>query len=419
MQPCRVVVTGMGVISPVGLDVPAMWRNVVDGRSGIGPITLFDTSQFDVHIGGEAHGFDPANYMPAKEARRADRFTQFAIAALQEALAQSRLSIDDHNADDVGVIVGAAIGGIWTYSEEMEVFRTRGPRRVNPFLVPMITVDIPAVQIALRTGARGPNLGVASACATGADAIGQAYETIRRGHARAMLTGGFDATLTPIALAAFDRMRALSHRNDDPTRASRPFDAGRDGFVTSEGGALLVIEALDFARERGAEPLAEIIGYAATSDAAHIAAPDAEGAGAGRCMSLAIQRAGIAPSEVSYINAHGTSTPAGDPAETRAIKQALGEWASKVPVSSTKSVHGHLVGGAGSLETVIAIQALRSGCIPPTVNLEMPDPACDLDYVPNQARSAALEIALTNSFGFGGHNATLALRVFHDRPGGA
>jgi 3-oxoacyl-(acyl-carrier-protein) synthase len=276
----------------------------------------------------------------------------------------------------------------------------------------MITTDAAAVQIALRTGARGPNFSVTSACATGADAIGQAYETIRRGHARAMFAGGFEAALTPIGMASFERMRAISRRNDDPAGASRPFDAGRDGFVVSEGGALLLLEDLEFARARGAEPLAEVVGYAATSDAAHIAAPDAEGAGAARCMGLAMQRAGIAPSAVSYINAHGTSTVAGDPAETQAIKQALGEWAWKVPVSSTKSVHGHLIGGAGALEAVICVQALRSGCVPPTINLETPDPACDLDFVPNQARHADLEFALSNSFGFGGHNATLALKAF-------
>jgi beta-ketoacyl-acyl-carrier-protein synthase II len=412
MKHSRVVVTGMGVISPVGLDVPTAWQNVVAGRSGIGPITLFDTSQLEVHFAGEVHGFDPANYMPARDARRSDRFTQFAVAALQEVLAQSRLAVDEHSADDVGAVVGSGMGGIWTYSEEFDVLRTRGPRRVNPFLVPMITTDAAAVQIALRTGARGPNFSVTSACATGADAIGQAYETIRRGHARAMFAGGFEAALTPIGMASFERMRAISRRNDDPAGASRPFDAGRDGFVVSEGGALLLLEDLEFARARGAEPLAEVVGYAATSDAAHIAAPDAEGAGAARCMGLAMQRAGIAPSAVSYINAHGTSTVAGDPAETQAIKQALGEWAWKVPVSSTKSVHGHLIGGAGALEAVICVQALRSGCVPPTINLETPDPACDLDFVPNQARHADLEFALSNSFGFGGHNATLALKAF-------
>jgi 3-oxoacyl-[acyl-carrier-protein] synthase II len=407
-----IVVTGMGVISPIGLDVTSMWQNLVAGRSGIGPITLFDATDMDVQIAGEAHGFEPTDYMPAKDARRADRFTQFAIAALDQAMAQAGLVIDDHNGTDVGVIVGSGVGGIWTYSREFDVLRNKGPRRVSPFLVPMITVDVPAVQVALRTGARGPNLGVASACATGSDAIGQAYETIRRGHARAMITGSFEAAVTPIGIATFDRMRALSRRNDDPPAASRPFDAGRDGFVMSEGGAILILEELGFALARGAQPLAEVIGYAATSDAIHVAAPDAEGSGAAQCMSLAMRRAGIGPDQVSYINAHGTGTPAGDPAETEALKQSLGEHAYQVPVSATKSVTGHLIGGAGALEAVICVQALRTGTIPPTINLDEPDPACDLDYVPNQARHGALEVALSNSFGFGGHNASLLFRAY-------
>lgn len=412
MRDKRIVITGMGIISPVGLDVPTMWQNLIAGRSGIAPITLFDTNDFGARIAGEAHGFDPTDYMPFKEARRADRFTQFAIAALEQTLAQAALVIDEHNAYDIGVIAGSGVGGIETYTVELDKLRAKGPRRVNPFLVPMITVDVPAVQIALRTGARGPNLGVASACATGADAIGQAFETIRRGHARAMFAGGFEAAVTPIGMAAFDRMRALSRRNDDPEGASRPFDANRDGFVLSEGGAMFLLEELDFALDRGAEPLAEILSYAATSDAIHVTAPDLEGIGAARCMSLAIQRAGVAPEEVSHINAHGTSTLLGDPAETEAIKRALGEHAYQVPISATKSMTGHLSGGAGSLEAAICVQTLREGIIPPTINLETPDPACDLDYVPNQARWADMEVVLTNSFGFGGHNTTLVFRAF-------
>jgi 3-oxoacyl-[acyl-carrier-protein] synthase II len=408
----RVVVTGMGVISPVGLDVPTMWQNLLAGHSGIGPITLFDASNFGVQIAGEAHGFDPADYMDIRDARRADRFSQFAIAALQEALAQSRLVVDEHNADDVGVVVGSGVGGIWTYTQELDALRERGPRRVNPFLIPMITVDVPAVQVALRTGARGPNLGVGTACATGADAIGQAYETICRGHALAMFGGGFEAAVTPIGVASFDRMRALSHRNDDPAGASRPFDAGRDGFVMAEGGGILVLEEMEFALARGAEPLAEVAAYASTSDACHLAAPDAEGGLAARCMALAMQRAGVTPEAVSYINAHGTGTPAGDRAETQAIKGALGDHAYRVPVSSTKSMTGHLLGGAGALEAAICIQAVCRGLIPPTINLQTPDPACDLDYVPNQARRADLAVVLSNSFGFGGHNTTLAFKGF-------
>lgn len=407
----RVVITGMGVISPMGLDVPTMWQNLIDGKSGIGPITLFDTTDFGVKFAGEAHGFDAANYMPVKEARRADRFTQFAIAALDEVLAQSGLEVNGHNAHDIGVIVGSGIGGIATYTVELEKLQEKGPRRVSPFLVPMITVDIPAVQIALRTGAQGPNLGVASACATGVDAMGQAFETIQRGHAKAMFAGSFEAAITPIGMATFDRMRAVSRRNHDPEGASRPFDAERDGFVLSEGGAVFVLEDLDYALARGAEPLAEMIGYAATSDAIHITAPDAEGASAARCMKLAMQRAGVAPQEVSYVNAHGTSTPLGDPAETAAIKLALGDHAYRVPISATKSMTGHLAGGAGSIEAAICIQALRTNLIPPTINLDTPDPACDLDYVPHRTRETEVDIALSNSFGFGGHNAVLVLKA--------
>jgi beta-ketoacyl-acyl-carrier-protein synthase II len=389
-----------------------MWQNLVAGRSGIAPITLFDTSGFGVRIAGEAHGFDPTDYMPTKDARRADRFSQFAIAALEEALAQSGLVVDEYNSHDVGTIVGSAVGGIATYTRELDALRDKGPRRVSPFLVPMITVDIPAVQVAMRTGARGPSMGVSAACATSADAIGQAYETIRRGHAQVMFSGGFEAAITPIAVATFDRMRALSRRNDDPAAASRPFDSGRDGFVMAEGGALFILENLQYAQDRGAEALAEIVGYAATSDAVHVTAPDPEGVGVARCMTLAMERAGVAPEDVSYINTHGTSTQLGDPAETAAIKRALGDHAYRVPASATKSMTGHLTGGAGALEAAICVQALRTSVIPPTINLDTPDPTCDLDYVPNQARQADLDIALSNSIGFGGHNATLVLKAF-------
>ncbi len=412
----RIVVTGLGVVSPVGLNVATMWRNLVAGRSGIRPITQFDPSDLKVRFAGEAHGFDPLDYMPAKEARRIDRFAQFAIAALEQVLAQSRLVIDEHNADQVGAIVGAGVGGISTYTHNLDTVREKGLRQVNPFLLTMISADVPAIQIALRTGARGPNLGLSSACATGADALGQAANMIRLGQARAMFAGGFEAGIIPISLAALQRMRALSQRNDDPAAASRPFDADRDGFVVSEGGALLLLEALDFALARGAEPLAELVGYAATSDAAHVTAPDPEGLGSARCITLALQRADVTPEQVSYVNAHGTGTPLGDPAETQALKRVLGAHAYRVPISATKSMTGHLMGGAGALEAVICIQALRTGVIPPTINLDTPDPACDLDYVPHQARPAALDVVLSNSFGFGGHNAALVFRAY--RPGG-
>lgn len=411
METRRVVITGMGVISPLGLDLPTTWQNLIQGRSGIRPITLFDTTEFQVTIAGEAHGFDATNYMPAKEARRADRFTQFAIAALQEALAQSGLEVTSHNAHDVGVIVGSGIGGIITYTVELDILREKGPRRVSPLLVPMITVDVPAVQIALRTGAQGPNLGVASACATGVDAMGQAFETIRRGHAQAMISGSTEAAVTAIGIATFDRMRALSRRNHEPEKASRPFDVDRDGFVLSEGGGIFVLEELGFALARGAEPLAEVVSYAATSDAIHITAPDAAGTNAAECMRLALERARIAPEQISYINAHGTSTTLGDPAETVAIKLALGDHAYRVPISSTKSMTGHLSAGCGSLEAAICVQALRTNLIPPTINLDTPDPACDLDFVPHRAREVDVEFAMSNSFGFGGHNSVLILKA--------
>jgi 3-oxoacyl-[acyl-carrier-protein] synthase II len=410
----RVVITGMGVITPLGLDFPTTWQNLVAGKSGIGRITLFDTTGFDVSIAGEAWGFDPLEFMSPKEARRTDRFGQFSIAALQEVLAQSRLVIDAHNACEVGAIVGSGVGGIWTYTGELNVLQEKGPHHVNPFLIPSITVDVPAVQVALHAGVQGPNLGVSSACATGSDAIGHAFELIRAGHARAMFAGGFEASVTPIGIAAFDQMRALSHRNDEPARASRPFDRERDGFVMSEGGGLLLLEELEFALERGAEPLAEMLAYAATSDAVHMTSPDQEGAGAGRCISIALQRAGVSPQQVSYINAHGTSTRTGDPAETRAIHQAFGEHAIHVAVSSTKSMTGHLLGGAGALEAGICVQAIRTGLIPPTINLDQPDPACDLDYVPGQARQAEPEVVLSNSMGFGGHNVTLVFQQYTD-----
>jgi len=412
VNPRRVVVTGMGAVTPVGLDVPTAWDGLVNGRSGVGPITLFDTSDFEVRIAGEVKGFDPSEYMDEREARRTDRFTQFAVAALREALATSRFEVGAANAAEVAVIVGSAIGGIRTYTRDNEVLIERGPKGVSPFLIPAITVDAPSVQIALRTGARGPTLGVATTCASGADAIGLAFEAIRRGDVNAALAGGCEAAITPIALAAFTRMRALSRRNDDPPAASRPFDANRDGFVLAEGGAMLVLEELGATLARGAEPLAELIGYAATSDAVHVAAPDASGAGAQRCLELALGRAGVEPGALSYINAHGTGTPAGDPAEVRAIKGALGEAAYRVPVSSTKSVTGHLIGGAGALEAIACVEAIRTGTIPPTMNLTTPDPECDLEFVPNRARRARVDTALSISFGFGGHNAALVLRAW-------
>lgn len=409
----RVVITGIGVISPVGLCLQTAWDNLVAGRSGIGPISLFDCSGFDVRIAGEAHGFDPLSFLSPKEARRTDRFVQFTAAALEEALAQSRLDIPKY-AEETGAVIGSGVGGIKTYTGELDVLREKGPRRVNPFLIPSITVDVPSVFVALRTGAKGPNFGVASACATGADAIGQAFETIKRGHAKAMFTGGFEAAVTPIGIAAFDQMRALSHRNDEPEMASRPFDSKRDGFVMAEGGAVLVLEELEFALQRGAEPLAEVLSYAATSDAVHLTDPDLQGAGAARCMRLALDRAGVQPEELSYVNTHGTGTPAGDLAETRALKLVLRDQAKKIPCSSTKSMTGHLLAGAGALEAAVCVMALRSGILPPTTNLTDPDPECDLDYVPLTCRHVEVKTALSNAFGFGGHNAALVIGKYSE-----
>jgi 3-oxoacyl-[acyl-carrier-protein] synthase II len=407
----QVVVTGLGVISPMGLDVPTMWQNLVAGRSGIGPITHFDASDFAVRIAGEAQGFDPANYMPAKEARRTDRFVQLAIAATQQAVAQARLTVDRAIADQVGVIVGSGMGGINTYSRELRVLTEKGPRRVSPFLIPMITVDVAAVQIAILTGARGPNFGLASACSTGSDAIGQAYEAIRRGDAQAMIAGGTEAAVTPVGVAAFDQMRALSHRNEEPERASRPFDAERDGFVISEGGAIVVLENLSFAVRRGAEPLAKVASYANTSDAVSIVAPAEGGMGAARAMALALKKAGLSPEEVDLVSAHGTSTSLGDVHETMALKRVFGARAHKVPISATKSMTGHLLGAAGALQAIITVMAVREGIIPPTINYTTPDPQCDLDYVPNVARRAPIKVALSNSFGFGGHNTALVFKA--------
>lgn len=412
MEERRVVITGVGVISPVGLDISAAWNNLVEGASGIGPITLFDARDFDVRIAGEAHGFDPLNYLPAKEARRMDRFTQFALAALQQAIEQAKFQVNEEAIYEVGVIVGSGVGGIETYTHELGVLKEKGPRRVNPFLIPSITVDVPSVQVAIRTGARGPNFGLASACATGADAIGQAFETIRRGHARAMITGGFEAAITPIGIAAFDQMRALSHNNDHPTAASRPFDATRDGFVMAEGGALLILEELNFALNRGAQPLAEIMAYATTSDATHLTAPDLFGLASARCIRLALGRTDLAMGEIAYINAHGTATRDGDVAETRAIKHALGKYAYTTPISSTKSMTGHMLGGAGAFEAVVCMQVLREGLLPPTINLEEHDPDCDLDYIPLHVRAAQPDAVLSLSMGFGGHNTVLILKKF-------
>ncbi len=406
------MVTGLGIISPVGLTVPQAWRNVVGGHSGIRRITLFDVSAdvWRVKIAGEAWDFDPLNYMTAKEARRADRTAQFALAAAAEALARARLDVTPANADEIGVIIGCGSGGIWTYATQHEIMLTKGPQKMNPLLIPMEVVDTSSVHVAMRYGLHGPNFGVASACATGADAIGMALEAIRRGDAQAMITGGVESPVHPLGIAGFDNLGALSRRNESPAEASRPFDAGRDGFVVSEGAAILVLESLEFAQARGAEPLAELAAYAGTSDGAHFTAPDESGAQQARAVRRALQKAGRRPDEVDYINAHATSTPIGDPIEVRAYRQVFGE--PLPPISSTKSTTGHLLGAAGAAEAIWCIQTIREGVLPPTINYQSPDARCLIDCVPNIARPVEVNTALSAAFGFGGHNTILVFKKF-------
>jgi 3-oxoacyl-[acyl-carrier-protein] synthase II len=407
----RVVVTGMGLISPVGLDVPTAWKNVVEGVSGIGPITLFPTDGFRVTIAGEAHGFEPTDYMTPKEARRADRNVQFAVAAAKQAIEQAGLDcpFDGEQAFQAGAVIGSGAGGITTYMAQHAVLNQDGPSRLNPMLVPMIVVDSASVQVSIVAGARGPGFGIASACSTGADAIGLAFETIRRGDAEVMFAGGTEAAITELGIGGFDQLHALSRRNDAPDQASRPFDLGRDGFVLSEGAGVVVLESLAHAEARGAEPLAELLAYAATGDAAHFTAPDATAEPAVHAISLALRKAGVEPAEVDYVNAHATSTPVGDIIEVRALKKALGDAAGRAAISSSKSVAGHMLGAAGAAELIWTVQTIREGIVPPTINLTSPDPECDLDLVPNEARRRDVRVALSNSFGFGGHNTILVL----------
>jgi 3-oxoacyl-[acyl-carrier-protein] synthase II len=410
----RVVVTGMGAVSPLGLDVPALWQGIREARSGIGPITLCDASNLDSRIAGEVRGFDPYNYMDRKEVRRNDRFIHLAIAAATEALRTAELSITRENADAIGVIIGSGIGGITTLAEGVVTLQERGPSRISPFLVPAMITNMAAGQVSMMFGLKGPNYCPTSACASGAHAIGEAAEIIRRGWAVAMVAGGSEAPITPIGIASFASAKAISTRNDDPAGASRPFDADRDGFVLAEGGAVLVLEDLEFARARGARILAELVGYGLSADAYHITQPAPGGEGALRSMRAALQHAGLSPDDIDYINAHGTSTPAGDIAETEAIKRLLGERAYRVPVSSSKSQFGHLLGAAGAIEAIVSILAIQEGLLPPTINYTTPDPQCDLDYVPNTPRTARVDVVLSNSFGFGGHNVSLIFRRYEE-----
>lgn len=408
----RIVITGLGVVGPLGADIETTWSRLIEGQSGIGPITLFDATDYTSRVGGQADDYDPGAWFDVKDQRKHDRFVQFALVAARMALQDAGLTIGEDIAERVGTYVGSGIGGVGTLCEVTLVLDAKGPRRVSPFTIPKIIINMAPGMISIETGARGPNFSAVSACATGNHCIGEAFRAIRNGHADACIAGGAEAPLVPLAVAGFARMRALSTNNDDPTGASRPFDAGRDGFVISEGAGLLILEELEFARARGARIYAEIVGYGLNSDAHHITQPSPGGEGAVRCMKLTLQDAGLDPADVQYINAHGTSTPFNDKTESLAIRTLFGDHADRLAVSSTKSMHGHLLGAAGGMESAITALVLHRGVIPPTINSEEPDPECDLDYVPNVARERQVDVALSNAFGFGGTNACLAFRRF-------
>ena len=411
----RVVVTGMGAVTPVGNDVATMWRSIVEGKSGAGPITKFDASTFQVRFACEVKGFDALQFMDRKEAKRADQFTQYAVAASRQAMDDAGFGGGTgYDPDNTGVIIGSGIGGLKIFEEQHDVYRQRGPGKISPFFIPMFISDIAAGIVSMQFGAKGPNYATVSACATSAHAIGDAFRTIQYGDADVMITGGAEATVTPMAVGGFANMKALSERNDSPETASRPFDLTRDGFVMGEGGAVLILEELEHARNRGARIYSEIIGYGATGDAYHLTAPAPNGEGAQRAMKRALKDAQLGPGDVQYINAHGTSTPANDLNETAAIKAVFGEHASAINVSSTKSMTGHMLGAAGAIELVISTLAINNSLVPPTINYETPDPECDLNYTPNVAVKRELHAALSNSFGFGGHNTTLAVKRYTD-----
>lgn len=408
----RVVVTGMGCISPLGNSVAKTWCRMVRGESGVGPITQFDASRLSSRIAGECRDFDPTTVLDARKLRHMDRFQHLAYASALEALEQAQLEITPANADRIGIVMGSGIGGIKTIIDGCAVLFERGPNRVSPFFITKMAIDLAPGSMSILLGARGPNYSTVSACSSSAHALGESSDIIRLGHADVMLAGGSEAGIVELAMAGFCNMRALSSRNDEPKRASRPFDAERDGFVMAEGGGTLVLEELQHARARGAPILCELVAYSATADASHITDPAPGGEGAGRAMRQALERAGMRPEEIQYINAHATSTAAGDRAETDAIKTVFGEHAGKLAVSSTKSMTGHCVGAAGVIEAIACVQAIRDGCAPPTINYEHPDPACDLDYVPNVARAMNIDAAISNSFGFGGHNVSLIFRKY-------
>ena len=408
-RPRRVVVTGLGLVTPLGTGVEKTWKAICDGQSGVGRITKFDPADYTCQIAGEVRDFDPAAYIEKKEIKKMDTFIHFAVAASQMAVDDAGLKVTEENANRVGVYIGAGIGGLPAIEQYHSILLERGPDRVTPFFIPMVIINLASGQVAIRFGARGPNSCAVTACATGNHCIGDAFRIIQRGEADVMLAGGTEATITPLAVAGFAAAKALSRRNDEPTRASRPFDRDRDGFVLGEGAGVVVLEERETAIRRGARIYAELVGYAMTSDAYHITAPPDDAEGAVRCMELAITDAGVAKEEVSYINAHGTSTFA-DKVETQAIKKVFGDRAYRIPVSSTKSMTGHLLGAAGGIEAVFSILSIHRGIVPPTINQDHPDPECDLDYVPGRARPASVGLALSNSFGFGGVNACLLFK---------
>jgi 3-oxoacyl-[acyl-carrier-protein] synthase II len=408
-MPRRVVVTGVGMVSPLGIGTEATWNGLVAGRSGVSTITRFDTTDYPVHIGGEVQGFNPEDWIEPKEVKKFDLFVHYALAASLMALANSGFEVTDANATRVGVVIGSGIGGFPLIERQRDVVRDRGPRKVSPFFIPGAIINMCSGVVSIRTGAKGPNTATCTACSTSAHAIGDALLYIRHGYADVIIAGGSEAVITPLALAGFSSMRALSTRNDEPERASRPWDKDRDGFVMGEGAGIVILEELEHAKRRGAPILAEVLGFGMTSDAYHISAPSEDGDGAKRVIRCALDDAGLNPEDVDYINAHGTSTPAGDVVETRALKGVFGDYAKKIMVSSTKSMTGHLLGASGGLEFGIIVLSLVNGIVPPTVNLDEPDAENDLDYVPHTARDAKINVALTNSFGFGGTNACLAI----------
>lgn len=408
----RVVVTGMGVVTPLGNDLNSTWDGLVNGRSGIDRITRFDASDYPSQIAGEVKGFDPDLYVDKKEQKKMDIFIHYAMAAGQMAVEDAGVVINEANSERTGVIVSAGIGGLSSIEKHHKVLLERGPKKVTPFFIPMVLINLASGQIAIRHGARGPNTSIVTACATGTHSIGEAFRLIQRNDADVMIAGGTESTICPLALAGFSSMRALSTRNHEPARASRPFDAERDGFVIGEGAGVLILEELELARKRGAKIYAEVTGYGLTADAYHITSPAPEGEGAARCMKMALKDAGMNPDGIDYINAHGTSTPFNDEFETMAIKTVFGGHARVLAVSSTKSMTGHLLGAAGGIEAVFMAMTIKHGILPPTINYEVPDPACDLDYVPNEARRVPVRAALSNSLGFGGTNATLVMRKY-------